>query len=225
MEEQRTRKDSTFAIIAIVAGLVTGGLLTYAFLTPEEPSPDTAQYRVPDEQRVPFDSAEAAGQAAIPDQDPAAAPADPASADPASAADTPAEDDRPSGADRATIEGAQEQLAAEGVTECVELTEELYVRVSAKLVLAATALSEALGPDADPTEAQHLLADKAVEELTAARIDPDEYWAYTRDVHSEPERAQEMGERILREAEKHTRRIPVEDVPIEPTPVPGAPTQ
>jgi len=107
-----------------------------------------------------------------------------------------------------------------------ELTEELYVRVSAKLVLAATALSEVLGPDADRTQAQHLLADKAVEELTAARVDPDEYWAYTRDVHADPERAQEMGERILREAEKHTqRRITFEDVPIEPTPVPGAPTQ
>ena len=206
MDEQRNPKDRLFAIIAIAAGLITGTVLTWAFLTPEDAPRYIPEYRVAEEQRVPLGSAEATAEGG----EPAEAASDPSS-------------EGASGADRAAIEGAQTRLDAEGVTDYVELTEELYIRVSAKLVIAAAALGKALGPDADPTEAQHLLAEKTADELAAARIDPDEYWEFTRGLHSDPARAEEMGEKILQEAEKHTQyRINFKDIEsLEPTPVPG----
>ncbi|GEM_PF-6333445 len=206
MDEQRNPKDRLFAIIAIIAGLITGTILTWAFLTPKDAPRYRPEYRVVDEQRAPLGSAGVA----------------PEGADPAEAVSGRSPEGA-SGADRAVIEGAQARLDAQGVTEYVELTEELYIRVSAKLVIAAAALGKALGPNADPTEAQHLLAEKTADELAAARIDPDEYWQYTRDLHSDPARAEEMGDKILQEAEKHTQyRITFKDIePLEPTPVPG----
>lgn len=210
MEEQRRHKDTTFAIIAIVAGLLTGAVLTWAFLQPEEEARYTPEYRVAESQRVPYGSAEAAEES----------PGGDAEAEASDGADG---EDRAGGegtaADRATVRGARERMREEGVAEYVEIDDEVYVRVSAKMVIAAAVLNEALGPGADPEEAERLLADSAATELARAGVDPDEFAAYTEEVRSDPERAMEMAERILREAEKHTEmKITFDNLPADPLP-------
>jgi len=238
MAEQRTKKDNTIAIIVILAGLLTGGVLTYVFLQPKDPPRYTPEYPVAQSQRIPFGSAEdapvldGAPDIAVPEDTQAAAdasdgPASAGAAQPGMAAGDASEIAEASAADNATIEGAHRHMDAEGVTEYAQLTEELFIRVSAKMVIDAAVLSQAVDEDVDPSDVQHILAEKAGEHLAEARVDPEAFWEYTRDVHSDPERAAEMGEKILREAEKHTQRtITIEDVPgMTPTPVPGAPTQ
>jgi len=251
MEEQPARKDTKVAIIVIIAGLLTGAVLTYVFLKPDEPQPRySPEFRVADSQRIPLGSAEAApasaegaeadsatdeaapessdGENAGSESDAAAAATDPAPT-PESAERTDGGESGPSAAEstaseRKTIEETRERMESQGVTDYVELTEDLYVRVSAKMVIMASALSHSTDENTDPAEVQGMLADNAAEVLADARIDPEEFWAYTRDVHADPERAKAMGEKILREAEKHTRyKITVEDVPgMEATPVAGA---
>lgn len=239
MAEERRRKDISIAIIVIVAGLLTGGVLTYVVLQPEEQPRYTPQYRVAESQRVPFGSADVAAAADDPAA-PAAAEDAPAGAEngPAEAQETAPEaasdlegergnapdSEELSPAERATIEGAQRLGEELGVTDYVELTEERYIRLSAKMVIDAKALSNAMGEDADPIEFQHILTERAAERLAEARVDPEDFWAYTRDVHSDPDRAKAMGERILREAEKHTQyKITVDDIPgVIPVPANGA---
>ena len=237
MEDKPARKDTRIAIIVIVAGLLTGAVVTWAFLQPEEQPRYSPEYPVAQSQRIPLGSAEAAPQsegeemAAANGEAPSAEEAAAEDADgeaeaPAPSEDTPAREmpEDADTADRVTIESAHRYMDAEGVTDYAELTEERYIRVSAKMVVDAAVISKEFGEDADPTEVRHILAEKAAEHLAEARVKPEDFWAYTRDVHSDPERAKEMGEKILREAEKHTKfKINIADVPgMEPTPVPGA---
>ncbi|MBD3292781.1 MAG: hypothetical protein GF393_07630 [Armatimonadia bacterium] len=246
MAEQRRKKDNRIAIIVILAGLLTGGVLTYVYLQPEDQPRYSPEYPVAQSHRIPFGSAEAAptetdeAGAVVAEGDEADEPGTEAdgareatsdqSTAPAQGADAEQDDgsvldsDELDPAERATIRGAQRREEPEGVEDYVELTEERYIRLSARMVIDAHALSKAVGEDADPVEVQHLLAERAAERLAEAEVDPEDFWAYTRDIHSDPDRAKEMGEKILREAEKHTQyKITVEDVPgMTPTPVPGA---
>ncbi|MGI5819245.1 MAG: hypothetical protein ACOX9R_14245 [Armatimonadota bacterium] len=235
MEEKSSRRDSRIAIIIIIAGLLTGGVLTYAFLQPDEEPPRYApEYRVVDGEDIPPELADAIatdqadpGEAEDARASGQSAEQPSAGAQPGSA---PADDggrmarDESTASERKTIEETRQRMRAQGVTEYVELTEELFIRVSARMVLMASILSQSTEKDADPAEVQSLLADNAADLLARERIDPEDFWSYTRDVHSDPERAMEIGEKILREAEKHTeRKITFEDVPgMTPTPVPGA---
>ncbi|MFO8078868.1 MAG: hypothetical protein R6V07_01060 [Armatimonadota bacterium] len=245
MEDRPARRDNTIAVIVIIAGLLTGAVITYAFLQPEEEQPRySPEYPVVESQRVPFGSddepAEAVDAAAADDEeadatgerdeteDAAPQVADePEHAD--SASDSGPAHDESTAPERKAVEQARERIEEEGVEDYAELTEELFIRVSAKMVLMASALSESVeeGEEIDPTEVQSLLADNAAEVLARERVDPEDFWSFTRDVHSDPERAQEIGERILREAEKRTeRKITVGDMPgVTPVPVPDGEQQ
>ena len=233
MEEQPVRKDTKIAIIVVIAGLLTGAVLTWAFVQSEdrEQPRDMPEYRVADSQRIPFGSDEEGLQSV---DESSEAPEDREGvADAASAAEdgpevTDEERRAVSGettaSERKTMEEARQRMRSRGVEEYVDLTEELFVRVSAKMVIMASVLSESAGEDVNPAEIQGLLADNAAEVLAKERVNPEEFWSYTSSVHSDPERAMEIGEKILREAEKHTgHTIRFDDVPgMEPTPVPGA---
>ncbi len=268
-EQQRSRKDTIFAVVVIIAGLISGAILTYMFLQPEEKPQYTPEYRAAEGQRFPMEasaqaheeegaaseeatdappdpegtragssedepslSAEAdddEGETQQPDPDQRTgaedqAPAPPDDEAPADPEESSSEPDDSTAADRETIERARKRMREQGVEEYRELTEELYIRVSARMVIMASVLSQDVGEDVDPTDFQHLMADHAAEVLAKENVDPQDFWAYTRDVHSDPERAKEMGQKILREAEKHTQReITVESVPgMTPTPVPNS---
>lgn len=211
MEETRKRRDTSFAIIAIVAGLLTGGVLTYAFVRPAQEPPAEPEYEVIEAHRLPYDMiAEQAAGDDVPDEEsPAAAASEPSS----SGGETTA-------AERSVIHDAREQMEAEGVTEYVELTEDLFVRLSARMVIFASTL-ESHPQASDPTAIQGLMADYASGLLARERVDPDEYREYAQAVANDGARVKEMGEKILREAEKHTtRKIDVSAVPgMSPMPV------
>jgi hypothetical protein len=225
----------------IAAGLLTGGVIAYYFVAPERAARYTPEHRVVESPQVPPDSAQS--DAASPDDGSDAAPEQADDGSPNASADgevsDAAEDDNESSdetatsagddstaADRKAIHDARERMEAQGVEDYVELTERLYIRLSAKMVIMASTLDDY--PDAqDPAVAQGLMSDYAAGLLADARVNPDEFYEYTREVHSDPERAKEMGERILREAEKHTdREIDVSAVPgMSPTPVPESEQQ
>ena len=247
MEEKSGRKDNRIAIIVVIAGLLTGGILTYVYLQPEEEPPRySPEFRVAESQRVPLNPADDPQAEPVPEsgettQEPAEAPAqetgEEAAAESESAGSEATEPEAPpaesasgpahaesTAAERKTIEETRERLDTRGVEDYVELTEKRYIRISAKMVIMAAVLGESSEEDVDPAEVQGMLADNAAEVLANERVAPEDFWSYTRDVHSDPERAKEMGEKILREAEKHTElKINFEDVPgLSPTPVKGA---
>ncbi|MFW5867742.1 MAG: hypothetical protein ACOCX2_08005 [Armatimonadota bacterium] len=254
MEDRPARRDNKLAVIVIIAGLLTGAVITYAFLQPEEEQPRyTPEYPVVESQRMPLDDDETRAEgptepevddetAPEPDEESESAdvaPAPPADSAPAPPADTPeptdeAADNSPAreettASERKAVEEARRRMEAQGVDDYAELTEELFIRVSAKMVLMASTLSESAEEDEeiDSTEVQSLLADNAADLLARERINPEDFWSFTRDVHSDSERAREIGEKILREAEKRTeRKIRVEDMPgISPVPVPDSEQQ
>ncbi len=224
MDSTRKHGDTTIAIIVIIAGLATGGIITWHFLSPKAEPVYEPPYRVVNsmaeaealaqtETGAQPPASEATAPGAVPEGASASAPAD-------APADAPATEGESSEADRAVIRGARRQLDETGVAETVELTEELYIRLSAQVVLMAHALKD--DPRAaDPEEAQHLIADYTSKLLAENHVDGQEYFDFTRWVASDHDRAERIGELILREAEKHTRiRINVSDVPgVAPAPV------
>ncbi len=214
------------AVIVIIAGLLTGGAFTWYFGGPRsdaaatEPGPVAGEPRRPLEDIVADQDAEAPAQTNDDDSplaDQEAAPAD-ESADarletPSSTQQIP-ELERPSDEDGKVIHETQNRQEQEGIEEYVELDEELYVRLSAQLAIAASALR-------DREDAKEILQDYTATLLTKHRVDPQDFYEYTQWVASDNDRAHEMGEKILREAEKHTKeRISVSAVPgLDPAPV------
>lgn len=211
METQRSPLNKQIAIVVIIAGLMTGFVLTWHLTRPEAPARYSPEYRVVDP---------GAAEAAILPED--APPAPSAEEAPGGAADTPAvaPSDRPSAPERVAMEGARELMAREGVTDYVELTEELYVRLSAEIVIFTNAAQHEPNSD-DVVAMQRLIADYTAGLLARHRVDPQDYYDYTQWVASDHERAKRIGEQILRAAEKRAQmRIEVRTVPgIAPAPV------
>ncbi len=225
-EKRRGRQDAAIAAVVIIAGLLTGGLATWYFLSPKPGRSYTPEYPVAEEQRLPYDmlaaQAEAAGEPGAADAagaDEAAPEAEqPEGRRPDDAESAPHEP-HPPAADIRVIEGARERQA-DG--DYVKLTEELFVRLSAKMVIFASTLEN--HPEADNTaKMQGLMTDFAARELAEASVNPDDFYAYSQRIAEDPRLSEEVREKILREAEKHTtRRITVSDVPgVPPTPVAG----
>ncbi len=226
MERTRKQGDTTIAIIVVVAGLAAGGIITWHFLTPKPQPVYEPQYRVVNSMA----EAEALARAeAGVGTDAPQAPETPA----------PGEDAPTGGADdRATQTGDGSEVVAStpydnqipdevqrrreqaGITDTVELTEELYIRLSAQVVLMANALQSHPAAD-DPNTVQRLLAEYTAQLLAENAVDGQDYLEFTQWVADDHDRAERIGELILREAEKHTRmRINVSDVPgVAPAPV------
>lgn len=219
MKEQSGQRDRSIAIIVIVAGLLTGAIITHQFLAPDAPSERRGQYRMAEEHRIPYDElVEMREQAAAAEED-AVESDDLGSEGAEEAAEAPRR--HSTAAERKAIHEARERMRAEGVEEFAELTEELFVQISARMVVMAAALEN--HPEAaDPVAMQGLMGDYAAGVLAAERIDPDDFYDFTYRVHADRKLSEEIGEKILREAEKHTtRRIDVSTVPgIEALPVP-----
>lgn len=211
METQRSPLNKQIAIVVVIAGLITGVVLTWHLTRPEAPVRYSPEYRVVDP---------GTAEAAILSED--APPVQPAEEAPAGGADTPpvAPSDRPSSPERVAMEGAEELMAREGVTDRVELTEELYVRLSAEIVIFTNAAQHEPNSD-DVVGMQRLIADYTAGLLARHRVDPQDYYDYTQWVASDHERAQRIGEQILRAAEKRAQmRIEIQTVPgIAPAPV------
>jgi len=211
MDTARKRLDTRIVIVVIIAGLITGIVLTWHFTRPEAPVRYTPEYRVVDPG--------AAEAAVLPEDMP---PADPVEEAPATDPDTPAgaASERPSSPDRAAMEGAQEIMEREGVAERVELNEELYIRLSAEIVIFTNAAQHEPNSD-DVVAMQRLIADYTAGLLARHHVDPQDYYDYTQWVASDNERARRIGEKILQAAEKRAQmRIEVQEVPgLAPAPV------
>lgn len=209
METKRNPLNTQIAIVVVIAGLISGVVIAWHLTRPEPTVRYTPEYRVVDP-----GSAEAATLPPVePAPDSSAAPA-------AEPVEIPPAADEPSGAERAAIHGAEEIMEREGITERVELTEELYIRLSAEIVVFTNAAQHE--PNSDDVEAmQRLIADYTSGLLARHHVDPQDYYDYTQWVASDHERAQQIGEKILRAAEKRAQmRIDVTTVPgIAPAPV------
>jgi len=224
MDRERKRPDTGIAIVIIIAGLLTGVVITSYVLTPKPRPRNGPEYRVVDSPAEAAALADAGRQAQAGDSrasgdaiDGTGEDAPPASTDaPPADAPTPGPADEPTppptGDDGELIDDAQDQFEAEGITEFVELTEELYIRISAGAVIMATIISQA--PN-DYPDAQEVMADYMRTQFVKERVDPEEFYNYTQWVASDHERAMQVGEKILREAEKHT------DIKIDVSAVPG----
>lgn len=193
----RSDLNSTILIVTLIAGLACGVVIAVFLSRPAEDAPPE-DIPVLESQRLPWDMlhpedapAPAVGPGVTPPA-PAEQGAPPAPADPV---------------DQRVIEETRRRTEAAGVTEYVELTEELFIRLSAKIIVAATALS-------DHPDARDLLVDYEAQLLADARVDPDEWYRRAIDTARDPRRAKEMGERIVREARRHTdMEIDVGDIP------------
>lgn len=237
MTEKPKQRDTTIAVIVIIAGLLTGAIITHHFVSDGPAERSLPDYPMAEDQRIPYEMlvAEREGGADGEIGEPAAAEAEVETPDDGAVSDTidhrePRDDDAPrperehrTAAERKAIYEARKRMEAEGVEEFVALDDELYVSLSASMVVMAGTLEH--HPEAsDPVAMQGLLGDYAVGLLADARVDPDDFYEYTRRIHSDRERAMEIGEQIIREAEKHTdRRIDASAVPGVPAlPVPEA---
>ncbi len=216
MDRERKRIDSRIAIVIIIAGLLTGAVITFHFLTLKQRPRYGPEYRVVDSPAEAAALADAGGQAQAGDGRTSGDVTDGTGEDaPPASTDTPPADEPtppPTGDDGELIDDAQDQFAAEGITEFVELTDELYIRVSAGAVIMASILSQA--PD-DYPDAQEVMADYMRTQFVKERVDPEEFYNYTQWAASDHERAMRIGEKILREAEKHA------DIKIDVSAVPG----
>jgi len=235
MERTGKQGDTTIAIIVVIAGLATGGIIAWHFLTPKPQPVYEPQYRVVDSmaEAEALAHAEAAVGTEAPGGPEAAGPAEdipPGDTGSLSGADDeggsdagaapPADDAPPSPYDDQIPDEVDRIRQQAGMTETVELTEQLYVRLSAQVVLMANALQG--HPEADdPDTIQRLLAEYTAQLLAENAVDGQDYLEYTQWVADDHDRAERIGELILREAEKHTRmRINVSDVPgVSPAPV------
>lgn len=202
----RSDVNSTILIVTLIAGLACGVVIAVFLSRPAEEAPPE-DIPVLESQRMPWDMLH---------PEDATAPAvgvggDPGAAPPQDGAAPPAEPDT---ADQRVIAEARRRSEAAGVTEYVELTEELFIRLSAKIIIMATALS-------DHPDARSLLVDYEAQLLADERVDPDEWYHRAIQIARDPKRAKEMGEKIVREARRHTdMKIDVDDIPgLAPMPI------
>ncbi len=246
MEEKEPKQlNRAIIIIVIAAGLLSGVVITHYYLRPEPVARYTPEHRVVDSQRMPPDDLEVAE--ADPAETPDAAEKPEAEDEEHSAeatdGETPAAEDKPdqptdrrdeapstspdesTASDRRTMHDARERMRSEGVEDYVELTENLFIELSSKMVIMAATLDRHPQSD-DPVAIQGLMGDYAAGLLADARVDPDDFQRYARELHREPDRAAQIGERIIKEAEKHTdRRIEVgEGMPGIPAEIPDMPS-
>ncbi|MGD9496767.1 MAG: hypothetical protein AB7Y46_10735 [Armatimonadota bacterium] len=219
MSGQPRRLDIGIATIVIIAGLLTGLLITYYVVIPRPQPRYSPEYPVVDSLAQ---AAELAEQDAAPDGPASSAAAAGAPDRPTTPLGAPRLDDiaapLPPDDERKLIRETEESFELEGITETVELTEELYLRISARAVIMANLIAQ--NPEAYPDPKQTMLAFMRTQ-FVKERIDPEQYYKYTHWVSSDHDRALEYGERILRAAEREAKmRIEVSDVPeIPPAPV------
>lgn len=245
MSDDRRTLDTRIVIVVIVAGLLSGGVIAWHMTRPEETSARySPEYPVAQSQRVPMEMLDGSGDApdaahadagehsaeteAPSDDDPAPenaggddAAGTASGAPERSEAESDNEDARPpepiTDADGRVMDSASDWAEHEGI-EYVELTEDLYITISARAVIMAHMISQ--DPDEYP-DPQETMADFMTTQLVKYRVDPRQYYEYTNHVASDNARARRMGEKILREAEAHTgQEINVSDVPgLAPAPV------
>lgn len=209
--------NNVIMLVVVIAGLACGAVIA-AHLTGDRTPTAEAQPPVLESQRLPWrmihpeEGPPVGGSLAGDEPEPGSAAAAPAGGE----TETPPEPAYDP-ADQRVIKEAKERGEQAGVTEYVELTEDLFIRLSAKTVIMASTLEG--HPDA-----KKLLVDFQAQLLADARVNPDEWYDYAMKVASDPVRAREIGEKILREADKHSeRRITVSDVPgITPMDIPDA---
>ncbi len=211
--------NNAIMLIVILAGLACGAIVAWHLTSTKEADLPDPDLQVVEDQQLPWDMLHP--EQAVVTPGPGAAPAD---LSPVEIADDPAAPEAPDGpaeppadydAEAArVIRQSDRNSEAAGVTEFVTLDDELFIRVSAKLAIMASTLTE--HPDA-----RDVLVDYEAQLLTEERIRADDWYQYAIQVGRDPDRAAIMGEMILREAEKHTdMRINVQDVPeVAPAPV------
>jgi len=200
--------DQRIVAIIVVAGLLTGAILTTHLMgSSPAPEPRDTPPVLPDRGVLgdgppPQEADERAEDTATDEADEVSDVAPPA--EERSSGDSEEDlDDR----DRWAIVGARKRAEQQGVEEYVELDERLWMQISVELVIAASYLRH-------HKDAKELLLDRTAQVLAEERVDPDAFAAYTKQVADSPERAAEMGERVLKEAEKRTQmKIEVETVP------------
>ncbi|MGC9318023.1 MAG: hypothetical protein ACP5KN_08310 [Armatimonadota bacterium] len=226
--DRRKRIDPGIALVVIIAGLLTGGVITWHLLRPDPERRYSPEYPVAESDRIPDESPGGLAEAAeMPpsNQEGTSAEAEPDPGDEADSSDeagTPGGEEvpiePPTGIDRDVLKGAQAWNEREGNTEFVELTDKLYVHISARTVILANEIAR--NPERYP-DAQKVMADFLTTQLVKYDVDPDDYYEFTKWVASDHERAKQFGERILREAEEHTKmKIDVSAVPnLSPAPV------
>ena len=187
-DSRRSSHNSTVMIVVVVAGLACGGVvawqLTGAGRAAPEPDPPVLE-----SQRLPWDTLHPEEDEPVPADAVEAPPADEARV-----ADQPEEYDPV--AERVVVQ-AERRAEDAGVTEFVELDDELFIRVSAKVVIMASAL-------AGRPDGRDLLVDYEAGLLAEEKINPDDWYEYAKAAARDPRRTEQLGEAILREAEKHT---------------------
>ncbi len=200
--------DQRIVAVVVVAGLLTGAILTARLMgTSPAPKPEDTAPVLPGrdvvENAPPPEEALEQTESAAADRPDEAAEAPPAPQDESSSDAEENLDER----DRWAIVGARKREEQQGVQEYVKLDERLWMKISVELVIAASYLR-------NHKDAKELLLDRTAQVLAEQRVDPDAFAAYTKRVAENPERAAEMGERILKEAEKRTRmKIKVDTIP------------
>lgn len=175
-------------IVVVLAGLACGGVVAWQLTGAGRPAPELDP-PVLESQRLPWD--ELHPEADEPDT---ADAVEPQLAEDAPVADQP--DDYDAAAERVVVQ-ADRLTEAAGVTEFVKLDDELFIRVSVKLVLMATAL-------AGQPDGRDMLVDYEAGLLTEEKIDPDDWYEYAKAVARDSQRTAQMSEAILREAERRT---------------------
>ncbi|MEA3401402.1 MAG: hypothetical protein U9R79_09210 [Armatimonadota bacterium] len=213
-EERPKRIDRGIAIVVIIAGLLTGGVVTWHLLRPEPEKRYSPEYPVAEGQRMPYEMlAERAEADETPPDGHAAASAGAdtgaeAEGGTASVAETGAPSaeevptEVPTDSDRDVLRGAEAWNEQAGNTDFVELTEKLYVQISARTVIMANEIAR--NPE-DYLDPQKVMADFLTTQLVKYDVDPEEYYEFTRWVARDEERASDFRERILRVAEEHAK--------------------
>ena len=187
-DSQRSSHNSSITIVVILAGLACGGVLTWWLTGAGRPAPEPDP-PVLESQRLPWDEL----HPAVDDPDSGnVADFTPSSDAPA----TDEADDYDAAADRVVVQANRLGDDA-GVTEFVKLDDERFIHVSVKLVLMASAL-------AGQPDGRDMLVDYEARLLTEEKINPDDWYTYTKEIARDPERTAQMSEAILREAERRT---------------------
>ncbi len=223
MSEDAKKLDKRIVAVVVVAGLLTGAVITYyaTALRPasgrEEPPPLLPEHQVPYDTLYPQEAEDEPVAETAPHATQAAAPTEEESVR-RSDAERPREE-QVTDADRRAIAAAEHRAQQQGVEEHVELDDHLYVSICAKLVIAANDLQR-------HEDAAALLLDYTAQLLADARVDAEDFHAYTREITGNPRRADAMRERILREAEKRTQmKIEIDTIPGIPQPELDIPPQ
>jgi hypothetical protein len=200
--------DPRIVAIVAVAGLLTGAVLTSRLMRPSPASEPQDTARVSPAQDLledgpPPGEADERAEGTATDEPGEVSDTAPAPQEESSSDSEEELDER----DRWAVIGARKRAEQQGVEEYVELDERLWMRISVELVIAASYLRH-------HKNAKELLVDRTAQVLAEQRVDPDAFAAYTKQVAENPQRAAEMGERILKEAEKRTQmEIEVDTIP------------